>query len=61
MKDTKNIKIINEIEEIRKKNNTLWMDILRLALNTKPKETKKILKSINLNDVLISKKIGLIK
>ena len=61
MKEERNIKIINEIEEIRKKNNTLWMDILRLALNTKPKETKKILKSINLNDVLISKKIGLIK
>ena len=48
-------KIINKIEKIRKNNNKNWMNLLRIALKNSPKESKKILKKINLNDRKISK------
>ena len=47
-------KIINKIQKIRTKNNVNWMNILRVAMKYAPKQTKKIVKSININD----KKIG---
>jgi len=47
-------KIINKIQKIRTKNNVNWMNILRVAMKYAPKQTKKIVKSINTND----KKIG---
>lgn len=47
-------KIINKIQKIRTKNNVNWMNILRVAIKYAPKQTKKIVKSINTND----KKIG---
>ena len=55
MKKTKNsIKIVNQIEKIRSKNNKNWMDLLRLALTKAPKESKLILKKINNYDKKIS-------
>ena len=39
-------KIFNDIENVRKKNNKNWMDLLRLAYNVNPKETVKILTNI---------------
>ena len=40
------LKIINSIENVRKKNNKNWMDILKLGFRYNPKESKKILKEI---------------
>ena len=36
-------KIFKKIEDIRKKNNKNWMDLLRLSYESKPKETLIIL------------------
>jgi len=51
----KSSKIIGEIENIRKKNNTNWMDILRVAFKYSPKETAKIMSKIYREDSKISK------
>ena len=50
----KDLNLINQIENIRKKNNKYWMDLLRLALKVSPKKAKGILKNININDKKIS-------
>ena len=42
MKKNKYLKIIDKIEKVRKKNNSNWMDILRLAFTSNPKKTAKI-------------------
>ena len=39
-------KIFKDIENIRKKNNKNWMDLLKLGFKYNPKESKKILKEI---------------
>ncbi len=49
----KNI-LINKIEQVRSKNNVNWMDIMRLAFKTSPKEAQKIFKNINSEDNEIS-------
>jgi len=54
MKKT-DLQIIDEIENVRTKNNVNWMDLLRIAITENPKETKKILKNINSHDQQISK------
>ena len=46
--------IIKMIENVRKKNNIQWMNILRIAINSSPKEAKKVIKKINANDKKIS-------
>ena len=38
--------IISKIENVRKKNNKNWMDLLKLGFKYNPKESKKILKEI---------------
>ena len=48
------LKIINNIEKIRAKNNVNWMDILRLAFKHDPKGAKSILSKINQDDNKIS-------
>ena len=48
------LEIIDEIEKVRSKNNINWMNILRLALKSSPKNTIKILKKINQQDNKIS-------
>jgi hypothetical protein len=56
---TKNAKhylsIINKIEKIRSKNNTNWMDILRVAFKKSPKEAAAIMAKIYHEDNNISK------
>lgn len=47
-------RIIDNIELIRTDNNKLWMDILRIAMEKAPEETKQILVNICHNDHIIS-------
>lgn len=53
--------IIDQVQEIRAKNNNLWMDLLRIASRRSPKNTLKILKEITSNDKQISNLLGEIK
>ena len=46
--------IIKMIENVRKKNNIQWMNILRIDIKSSPKEAKKVIKKINKNDKKIS-------
>jgi len=48
-------KSIDNVQEIRTKNNSLWMDIVRVAMRANPEHTKKILREIIINDQDISK------
>ena len=55
MKDKKKqiehyLKVIDEIEKVRTKNNVNWMDVLRLAFTHAPEKTKKLMKKINEED-----------
>ena len=43
----KYLKIIDNIEKVRSKNNVNWMDVLRLALRHAPDATIKLMKNIN--------------
>lgn len=52
--NNKTTEIIDDIEMIRAQNNTLWMNILRIALEKDPGQTKDILREINENDSAIS-------
>ena len=47
-------KIINKIENTRRKNNKNWMDILRLAFESSPVKASKILSQIYKEDKNIS-------
>ena len=49
------LKIIDQIEHIRKNNNTNWMDILRVAYTFAPKKSAKIMSKIYRDDSKISK------
>jgi hypothetical protein len=51
----KNNKLINQIQQIRKKNNVNWMDILRIAFESSPEKTKKVFKNIFTDDKNINK------
>ena len=44
------LKIISQIENIRKKNNVNWMDILRIAFDNNPKATAKVMSKIYSDD-----------
>ncbi len=48
------LKIIDDIEKIRSKNNVNWMDVLRLSFIHAPEESKKLMKKINNEDNRIS-------
>ena len=48
------LKIIDEIEKIRTRNNVNWMDALRLVFTYAPDEAKKLMKKINAEDNRIS-------
>ena len=50
----KYVKVIDQIENVRKKNNKNWMDILRVAFTYAPKQTAKIMASIYRDDSRIS-------
>lgn len=49
------LKIIDQIESIRKVNNINWMNILRIAINHAPQETSKVFKKISFSDNYINK------
>mgnify|MGYP001001584681 CR=1 FL=1 len=48
------LKIINQIEKVRKKNNVNWMNLLKIGFKYAPKETKKTLTKIYSDDTKIS-------
>ena len=50
----KYLKIIDQIEKIRSKNNINWMDLLRLSFKHAPEDAKKLVKKINTSDNKIS-------
>ena len=50
----KGLILINQIQNIRSKNNKNWMDLLRLSLRLDFKNTSKILKEICKDDKRIS-------
>jgi hypothetical protein len=47
--------VIKKIENIRKKNNSNWMNLLRLAFNMSPNKAALIMSKIYLDDARISK------
>jgi len=51
----KYLKIIDQIEKARTKNNVNWMDVLRVALKSDSKATLCLLRKINTADKKISK------
>lgn len=61
MKNKKNktikyyLRIISKIENIRKKNNHNWMDILRTSFTHAPKKTAQIMSKIYSDDMKIGK------
>tara|TARA_A100000164_G_scaffold380513_1_gene428281 strand:- start:1170 stop:1364 length:195 start_codon:yes stop_codon:yes gene_type:complete len=54
MKKNKFEKIIDQIEKCRSKNNSNWMNILRLAYSKAPKQSVKIFSQIYKEDKKIS-------
>jgi hypothetical protein len=54
MKNNNYLKIIDQIEKIRSKNNVNWMNILRLAFKLDANQAKKIMQKINYDDKKIS-------
>ena len=48
------LKLVNQIQKIRSKNNKNWMDLLRLSLRLDFNSTSKILKEICKDDKRIS-------
>ncbi len=48
------LKIIDEIELVRTRNNVNWMDVLRLAFTHAPDEAKELMKKIDTEDSRIS-------
>lgn len=52
--------IIGEIELARQRNNRNWMQLLRIAINHAPEETRLVLRRINRNDNLISSLVELL-
>lgn len=53
-KISQGIKLINEIQSIRSKNNKNWMDLLKLSLRLDFDKTSKIIKEICKDDKKIS-------
>ena len=45
--------IINDIEKTRSRNNKNWMNIIRLAMEKAPEETKKIMSAIAEEDAKV--------
>ena len=46
------LKIIDQIQNVRSKNNKYWMDVLRLAFKFAPDQASKLMKKINVNDII---------
>lgn len=54
----KYLKIINQIEKVRTKNNVNWMNILRIAFQKDPEAAKKCFRKINTQDQQISRLVA---
>ena len=54
-KFSKHLKIIDQIENVRKKNNVNWMKLLRLAFEQSPKEASNIMSKIYSDDNSVGK------
>ena len=52
--EKKYLNIINKIERMRKKNNSNWMNLLKIAFKYSPYEAANVMKSINEKDKRIS-------
>ena len=48
------LKIIDEIEKVRTRNNVNWMDVLRVTFKNAPDDAKKLMAKINKEDNKIS-------
>ena len=48
------LRIIDEIEKVRTRNNVNWMDILRLAIRNAPDDAIALLQKVNSEDERIS-------
>mgnify|MGYP001231814482 CR=1 FL=1 len=55
LKNKNHMRTIKKIENIRKKNNINWMNLLRLAFKYSPKQTAEIMSKIYIDDSKISK------
>ena len=53
-KTTYYLKVINQIEKVRKKNNKNWMDVLKIALKHAPNESSNVLSQIYKQDKKLS-------
>ena len=51
----RSLKLVNQIQKIRSKNNKNWMDLLKLSLKLDHNTTSKILSEIYKSDQRISK------
>ena len=49
------LKIIDEVEKVRTKNNINWMDVLRIAFRNSPREARKLMIKINKADDDVSR------
>lgn len=54
MQKRTDFEILDEIQQIRSKNNINWMDILRLAFTHAPEEARQLVGKINDFDMKIS-------
>jgi hypothetical protein len=55
IKKNKNfLRVISQIESLRKKNNVNWMNILRIAFKYSPKASAKVMSKIYIDDQKIS-------
>jgi hypothetical protein len=48
------LKIIDEVERVRTRNNVNWMDVLRLAFRHAPEEARVLMGKINQEDDRVS-------
>ena len=56
----KSLRMVNQIQKIRTKNNKNWMDLLKLSLKLDPKKTSKILNEIYEFDQQIANIVNLL-
>jgi len=52
------LKIIDQIEKVRTRNNVNWMNVLRIAFQNDPKSAKMCLRKINTQDQQISRLVA---
>ncbi len=52
--------VIDQIEVVRQENNSLWMQLLRIALDKSPDETRKVLAQITKNDKKVADLLGML-